>query len=158
MTDSSMLFEHLQEALDSDSESGFQQALQLVLAHFDCVVGTVHRHSADSKTLHLVAEQGIPAAIREQVTTIPVGKGMAGLAAERRAPVQVCNLQTDTSGDVRPGAKTTEMEGAVTLPILDGDTLLGTFGIAKPQKYEFTEEEIATLEGAARTMVPFLRE
>ena len=33
------------------------------------------------------------------IATIPVGKGMAGLAVERGRPVDACNLQTDASGD-----------------------------------------------------------
>jgi len=70
---------------------------------------------------------------------------MAGIAAERRKPVEMCNLQTDTSGVARPAARETKVEGSVAVPmLLDGD-LYGTLGIAKPVPYDFTEREIQDL-------------
>jgi putative methionine-R-sulfoxide reductase with GAF domain len=85
------------------------------------------------------------------VQVIPIGKGMAGIAAMRREPVQVCNLQSDASGVVRPGAKLTQMEGSLAAPMLDGDRLCGVFGIAKPVPYEFTpaEQQLLLAVGAA---------
>ena len=72
---------------------------------------------------------------------IPVGKGMAGIAAERKQPVQVCNLQTDDSGVARPSAKLTQMEGSLAAPMLvDGD-VRGVLGIAKPTAYDFSDAE-----------------
>ena len=44
---------------------------------------------------------------------IPFGKGMAGICAERREPVSMCNLQTDDSGVARPTAKETKVAGAL---------------------------------------------
>lgn len=50
--------------------------------------------------------------VLSKLSEIPIGKGMAGIAAERRQPVEMCNLQiemcnlqTDTSEIARPGAK-----------------------------------------------------
>ena len=102
--------------------------------------------------LELVVHQGMPDALLPTVAKIPIGKGMAGLAAERRQPVQVCNLQTDTSGDVRPGAKLTRMEGSIALPILVAGALRGTLGVAKPIEYEFTSEEIRDLTAVATAL------
>ncbi|EPR67791.1 Signal transduction protein [Cyclobacterium qasimii M12-11B] len=79
------------------------------------------------------------------MSTIPVGKGMAGIAAERMEAVQVCNLQTDDSGVVRPGAKDTKVEGAITAPMILEGKLYGTLGIAMKDPYEFNEEEIKAL-------------
>ena len=76
-----------------------------------------------------------------QVRHIPVGKGMAGLAALRREPVQTCNLQTDESGVAKPGAKRTRMQGSVAAPIIVDGELRGTIGVAKPQAYEFSRDE-----------------
>lgn len=79
------------------------------------------------------------------MSTIPVGKGMAGIAAERMEAVQVCNLQTDDSGVVRPGAKDTKVEGAITAPMIVEGKLYGTLGIAKKDPYEFNDKETKAL-------------
>jgi GAF domain-containing protein len=118
--------------------------LELLTRHFDCVVGTIHLLQSDG-LLHLAAQRGLPPPVLDKVTVIPIGKGMAGIAAERRQPVQVCNLQTDQSGVARPGAKLTQMEGSLASPMLDGERLAGVLGVAKPVAYEFTADELALL-------------
>ena len=115
--------------------------LEVVTTHFDCPVGTVHLLQKADGLLHLAAQRGLPPFVLDKVAVIPIGKGMAGIAAERRRPVQVCNLQTDSSGVVRPGAKMTQMEGSLAAPMLDGERLAGVFGIAKPVAYDFTAAE-----------------
>jgi L-methionine (R)-S-oxide reductase len=79
------------------------------------------------------------------IQSIPIGKGIAGVAAERRQPVELCNLQTDSSGIAREGAKTTQVQGSLAVPVLDGVRLCGTLGIGKREAYDFTEEEKAGL-------------
>ena len=80
----------------------------------------------DDGMLHLAAASaGMPEAVLAIIQTIPVGKGMAGLAVERRQAVNACNIQTDTSGDVRPGARATAMAGAVVVPIFRGEDVIG---------------------------------
>ena len=123
----------------------WDQLLSTVLSHFGCPVGSVHVLAPGDGLLHVRAAAGIPPAIRAQVERIPVGKGMAGLAAERRAPVGACNLQTDASGDVRPGAKLTEMKGALCVPMLAGDELRGTFGVARPDEHVYDAAETTLL-------------
>ncbi len=81
------------------------------------VAGTVHRRVGDN--LVLAAAVNIPPPVLAATMTIPKGKGMAGLAWERRMPVQTCNLQEDQSGDVRPGAKAVQAMAAIALPVLD---------------------------------------
>lgn len=114
--------------------------LERVTQHFDCPVGTLHLLAEDG-LLHLAAQRGLPQPVLDKVQVIPIGKGMAGIAAQRREPVQVCNLQTDASGVVRPGAKLTQMEGSLAAPMLDGDRLHGVLGVAKPVAYDFTAAE-----------------
>jgi putative methionine-R-sulfoxide reductase with GAF domain len=121
--------------------TGFQSVLDTVLSHGRCLVGTIHRWDAATQQLHLVCHRGIPEAIMQQVRTVPLGKGMAGLAAQRRECVSVCNLQTNQSGDVRPGAKLTGMEGAIAVPMLVNGELCGVLGVAKPTAHEFSESE-----------------
>ena len=130
---------------DGDSDVRLQAALEEVISAFDCSVGTIHSVDAASGMLALRAQRGIPEAIMDKVRLIPIGKGMAGLAAARREPVQVCNLQTDDSGVAKPGAKLTQMEGSIAAPMLVGDKLCGTIGIAKPTPYEFSKDESALL-------------
>ena len=119
--------------------------LGLLLTHYDCPVGTVHVLDPEDRELHLAAQRGLPPPVLDKVGRIPIGKGMAGIAAERRTPVQVCNLQEDASGVVRPGARLTRMEGSLAAPMLDGERLFGVLGVAKPTAYDFTPAETQLL-------------
>jgi GAF domain-containing protein len=133
-----------------------ERVLSLAVAHFRADSGTVHLLREDG-VLHLVAaSRGIPEVVLAAVRTVPVGKGMAGLAVERAKPVDACNLQTDTSGDVRPGARATGLQGAIVVPILrrsaDGDRAVGAFGIANRAERTFSASEQALLVELARTL------
>jgi signal transduction protein with GAF and PtsI domain len=131
--------------LEAPGNPPWPRLIELLLRHFDCSVGTVHLLDKKTGLLQLAAQTGLPPVLLDKVATIPVGKGMAGIAAERRQPVQVCNLQSDTSGVVRPGAKLTRMEGSVAVPMLDGEVLTGVLGVAKPVAYDFTPAETQLL-------------
>jgi signal transduction protein with GAF and PtsI domain len=145
MSKPSPLLADLDALLPAGGTPSWDAVLARVLAHFDCPVGTIHLMDPVSGMLKLAASRGLPPPVLDKVGTIPIGKGMAGIAAERREPVQVCNLQTDASGVVRPGAKLTKMEGSLAAPMLDGQRLCGVFGVAKPFEYEFTAAETALL-------------
>jgi len=135
---------------NGNEPSNLLQVLELVLAHFNCATGTIHGLDPKSGLLILLAQRGIPEVIMDKVSRIPIGKGMAGIAAERKQPVQVCNLQSDASGVAKPGAKETRMEGSVTVPMLvDATFLRGVLGVAKPVAYEFTPAELETLSAIA---------
>src|ERR1700692_446291 len=102
------------------SAGNLQGVLDLTLEHFRADTGTIHLLESDG-VLHLkAASAGIPPPVLDAVRLVPIGKGMAGLAVQRREPVSVCNLQTDASGSVRPGAKATGMEGALVVPVFMG--------------------------------------
>ncbi|MEQ1862719.1 MAG: GAF domain-containing protein [Chthoniobacteraceae bacterium] len=142
-----MLPESLSAALESPDPA--DAVLHVALAHFGCATGTVHvlRDGA----LKLSAHVNIPAPLLPIIDTVPIGKGIAGLAAQRCAPVDMCNLQTDTSGDARPAAKTTGMEGSIAVPMLVDGELCGVLGVAKPHAHEWTSAEKSELmEIAAR--------
>jgi putative methionine-R-sulfoxide reductase with GAF domain len=140
------------ESIKNARESNWQVWLEDTLSMFDCVTGTLHVLDQGSQELELKAMQGIPDFLLPKMSRIPIGKGMAGIAAERKEAVQVCNLQTDDSGVVRPGAKDTKVEGAITAPMLWQGKLYGTLGIAKKDPYEFTSEESKTLMSIAAAM------
>ncbi|SKA76642.1 GAF domain-containing protein [Prosthecobacter debontii] len=126
--------------------------LQSVVADFDCVTGTLHRFDPVDNHLKLVAELGIPPQLMPVIQAIPIGKGIAGAAAQRREPVELCNLQTDTSGVAREGAKQTQVQGSLAVPVLDGERLCGTLGIGKRVPYDFTETEKARLVAEATSV------
>jgi transcriptional regulator with GAF, ATPase, and Fis domain len=119
--------------------------LQQTLQSFGCVSGTLHRLDPADGLLKLVVHSGIPESIMPMIQVIPVGKGIAGAAAESRAPVELCNLQTDTSGVAKPEAKKTQVQGSIAVPVLRGTELRGTLGIGKREPYEFTAAERSAL-------------
>jgi L-methionine (R)-S-oxide reductase len=139
-----------------DSEINWQQLLSGIIAAFDCSTGTLHFLDKESGLLKLQAQQGIPEFLLPKMMEIPVGKGMAGIAAERRQPVEMCNLQTDESGVARPAAKETKVEGSIAVPMLLDGELYGVVGIAKPVPYDFTVEEQNNLMKIGEEMCRYL--
>ena len=123
----------------------WQEVLSEILSSLDCATGTVHFLNKNTSLLNLKVQQGIPDFLIPKVSVIPIGKGMAGIAAERREPIEMCNLQTDKSGVARPAAKETKVEGSIAVPMMLNDTLYGILGIAKPVSYDFTEKEVNDL-------------
>ncbi|HEX5054750.1 MAG TPA: GAF domain-containing protein [Planctomycetota bacterium] len=144
---------HLAEA----PTPAWHTVLDRIMRHFDCPVGTVHLLDDTDGMLHLAAQRGLPPPVLDKVQVIPIGKGMAGIAAERREPVQVCNLQTDASGVVRPGARLTQMEGSLAAPMLAAEKLCGVLGIAKPTAYDFSEAETGLLMDIGARLAQHLR-
>jgi L-methionine (R)-S-oxide reductase len=129
------------------------EALRCIVHHFDADTGTLHLLEDDG-ILHLKALSGeFPPPILAIIQKIPVGKGMAGLAVARGKPVDACNIQTDTSGDVRPGARATGVEGAIVVPVFDGDRVVGALGVANHKERVFNVEEKAALIEVARALV-----
>jgi putative methionine-R-sulfoxide reductase with GAF domain len=123
----------------------------------------VKRYGADTGTIHLLeggmlvlaAHVGIPEKVVGIIGRVPVGKGMAGLAAERNAPVDSCNIQTDQTGDVRPGAKATGVNGAIVVPIRDaGGQVRGTLGIGVHREHEYSADETERLLADAAKLAP----
>ncbi len=95
-----------------------QEWLGAALAEAGGCSGTVHR--LRDGVLRMTAAVAIPEPVQRVVAEIPHGKGMAGLAWERDQPVETCDLKTDETGDVRPGAKAVDAHAAVAIPVHDG--------------------------------------
>ncbi|HSJ68715.1 MAG TPA: GAF domain-containing protein [Anditalea sp.] len=127
--------------LQKTRELNWQNLLEDIIEAFDCSTGTIHTLSKETNLLELKAHRGIPDFLLPKMAQIPIGKGMAGIAAERRQPVEMCNLQNDTSGIARPSAKETKVEGSIAVPMLLEKELFGVLGIAKPIPYDFLDEE-----------------
>lgn len=124
--------------------------------HFEATTGTIHVANPGD-TLTLVASFGVPESLLPVIQTIPFGKGIAGVAAQRRKPITICNIQTDASGITRPGAKATGVEGAIAVPILEGKKLIGVLGIGKAQAHTYSTAEIKELRQHAKLLVEDLQ-
>jgi putative methionine-R-sulfoxide reductase with GAF domain len=133
------------DGLLKNNATNWQEVLSTIISTFDCTTGTLHFLDEKSGLLKVRAHQGIPPFLIPKLSEIPIGKGMAGIAAERREPVEMCNLQTDASGVARPAAKETKVEGSIAVPMMLNGKLYGTLGIAKPVPYDFTQEEVGDL-------------
>jgi putative methionine-R-sulfoxide reductase with GAF domain len=107
--------------------------------------GTLHRLDPADQLLKLVAQRGVPEQILPKIATIPIGKGIAGAAAERRAPVELCNLQTDLGGVAKPDARQTNVQGSLAVPCLHQGELRGTLGVGLMTPHDFTDAEKARL-------------
>ncbi len=86
-----------------------QEWLESFIARHDGIAGTVHVQRGED--LYLTAAHNIPPPVVAIVAHVPHGKGMAGVAQVKKSPVQTCNLQTDETGNIKPGAKAVERPG-----------------------------------------------
>jgi L-methionine (R)-S-oxide reductase len=140
------------ELLASLRTPDIDQSLRTLLAHFKCDIGTLHTLGADGK-LHLRAHTpGIPASILAASQVIPVGKGIAGLAAQNKKAINMCNLTQDSDPRIPVAAKSTDIIGAICVPMLKGDEVVGTLGIAVRTERIFTAAEEELLTDAARVI------
>jgi L-methionine (R)-S-oxide reductase len=140
--------------IDRSVRAGIEwnDALARILTEFAGDSGTIHL-LGDDGVLHLrAASAGIPQVVLDTIKDVPVGKGMAGLAVERRQPVNACNIQTDGSGDVRPGARATGLQGSIVVPILRGDDAIGALGVANRSERTFTDAETERLLDVGRVL------
>lgn len=132
------------------AEGGFDTALHLTVAHFSAHTGTLHLTGEDGNLHMKAASGGIPEPVLAIVRVIPPGKGMAGQAYVRKEPVTACNIQTDDSGDVKPGARATGMAGAIVVPVFSGDDAVGALGIANREERTFSDDEVRLLTEVGR--------
>jgi L-methionine (R)-S-oxide reductase len=135
-----------------------EKILRETLAKFNSETGTIHCLDEEKQLLHLAAQIGLPPQMLEFVKTIPVGKGIAGQVVAQNKPVTICNLQTDTSGVAKPGAKQTGVGGALCVPIRDGEKILGTLGIGTRREHEYSAAETSALQAVANSLGGLLKE
>jgi putative methionine-R-sulfoxide reductase with GAF domain len=115
------------------------------------VAGTVHEREGEN--LCMRAHVNIPPPVVKVTETIPKGKGMAGLAWERNKSVAVCNIKSDQSGDVRPGAKAVDAQSAIAIPVrgTDGE-VRAVVGIAWLGEREFSDADLDRFESLASAL------
>ncbi len=115
------------------------------------IAGTVHFLQGD--VLKLDSSVNIPPPVVRVTAEIPKGKGMAGLAWERGEVVATCNLKSDDSGDVRPGAKAVDAQAALAIPVhFASGALRAVVGIAFMGERSFSEEELQAFSAAAAAL------
>ena len=158
MIDNARLESTLRACLETDSpiETRLQSSVEEIARSFEAHTCTLHETDPSGEWLHLRAQIGLPPHILQITQTIPVGKGMAGICAERREPVTVCNLQSDGSGVARPAAKDTRVAGAIVVPVLDGDRVIATLGVGVPDDHEYSEEETRLLQSCGKLLAAAL--
>jgi L-methionine (R)-S-oxide reductase len=128
--------------------------LKEAMAEFECQTGTLHR--AEGEWLYLVSKEGIPEFLMDKISKIPFGKGIAGVAAESKGPVELCNLQQDLGGVAKEDARKTGVSGSLAVPILDENgKVLGTLGVGKVVPYEFSDQEKARLSEIGQQFVTY---
>src|SRR6185295_6508697 len=121
-----------------------QEWLESFIAAQGGIAGTVHVQRGDD--LFLTAAHNIPPPVVAIVAHVPHGKGMAGVAQVKKQPVQTCNLQTDQTGNIKPGAKAVDAQAAIALPVLDDAGMVrAVVGIAWNKEGEIGEDEEKTL-------------
>ncbi len=121
----------------------YQEWLAAVLKDFQCQTGTIHRTAEDGVHLSLVVQIGVPEVLLDKISYIPFGKGIAGAAAEKREPIELCNLQQDLGGVARPDARKTNVSGSLAVPLFsaDGSRVIGVVGVGMISAHDFTCEE-----------------
>jgi L-methionine (R)-S-oxide reductase len=135
----------------TDTPDAVEQWLQSFVSGNGGAAGTVHR--VEDGELVLRAAYNIPEPVRRITARIPRGKGMAGLALERNQPVSTCNLKTDNTGDVRPGAKAVDAKAAVALPVHDsGGQVRAVVGIAYADERDLDDAQLAELSTRAKAL------
>ena len=148
------LLEQIDSAFKHSSErpTAFTEALRIVLADFNSETGTIHLLDPENQLLHLNAQVGLPPHMLEIVKTVPVGKGIAGQTVAQNKPVSMCNLQTDTSGVAKPGARQTGVGGVLCVPMRRDGIITGTLGIGTVRPHEYSAEESARLQEIANAL------
>lgn len=134
---------------NSERDSALQESLRLILSNFQSETGTIHQLDAEKQLLHLTAQVGLPPQMLDIIKTIPVGKGIAGQTVAQNKPVSICNLQTDSSGVAKPGAKQSGVGGALCVPVHRDGKIIGTLGIGTRRQHEYTLEETQRLQEIA---------
>jgi hypothetical protein len=116
------------------------------------IAGTVHMVTSPDE-LSLAAAVRIPEPVKQIVARVPRGKGMAGLALERDEPISTCNIKTDATGQVRPGARAVDARAGVALPVHDAaGKVRAVVGVAFTDEKALSESELAALAQSAASL------
>ena len=136
-----------------EKNAAHQTFLESLVAKVGGVAGTVHEQRGDD--LYLTAAHNIPPPVVAIVAHVPHGKGMAGIAQVRKEPVQTCNLQTDDSGTIKPGAKAVDAQAAIAVPVFDdAGEVRAVVGVAWAHERELSAEFEQSMMKMAAALPP----
>lgn len=134
------------------SSGAWDLALDRILRRFAADSGTIHVLGDDGRLQLKAASRELPDVVVEAVRSVPVGTGMAGLAVARKQPINTSNLQTDSSGDIRPSARATGLQGSIVVPMMRDGEAVGALGIGSRHERTFSEDEAALLMKVGRVL------
>jgi L-methionine (R)-S-oxide reductase len=138
--------------MSDESATPQQSWLESFVRHNGGIAGSVHLRSGPDE-LSLGATVNIPEPVRKVVLRVPRGKGMAGLALERNAAISSCNIQTDATGQVRPGARAVDAQAAVALPVHNASgEVRAVVGIAFAEERTISDADLLSLADAAASL------
>ena len=124
-------------------------------------VGSVHLAGlAGEGDIALVAAHNLPPAVQNGTSVIPLGKGMAGTAAQRQEAVAILDFQSDTTGVAVKAGRAAGSRGSLTLPVFapdDATRVVAVVGLGFAVVREFTDEEIETFNQDAATLLDIYR-
>lgn len=86
--------------------------------------------------------KAFPANVGSEGLTFSVGEGICGHAAATRKDVYVPDLEIDGSFRIRGGAGARGRGCLLAVPMVHGDELLGVLNFERPEKADFSAEEI----------------
>lgn len=118
------------------------------------MAGTIHTVDHAGDRLRLCAAINIPPPIQDIVREVPRGKGMAGLALARRAPVYTSAVGTCQTGVVRPRGRSVTSGAAVTLPVADAeDRIRAVVGVGYAEPRDIDDGLLDALRDGARDLL-----
>jgi GAF domain-containing protein/anti-sigma regulatory factor (Ser/Thr protein kinase) len=137
-------FHHL-----SIDENVMEQLLTRVREVLGTDTAAVYRLDDEEQTLVAHASQGLEEDV-ERGVRVPIGRGFAGVVAERRAPVRSRDL--DGVELVSPLMREKGIESLLGVPLVVEDRLLGVLHVGSREPREFTGDDVALLELAAERL------
>ncbi|MEJ2746968.1 MAG: GAF domain-containing protein [Anaerolineae bacterium] len=136
------------EAIDLPTMIG--RALSRVLAAVSASVGTVHLLDESGQHLQLVGQQGLAAAMADQLADTPSDMGLAGEVLRQKAPVVVPNIQTNEH--TRPIFRQSKLKRYVGVAMRVKGRVIGVLSALWESKRPFHPEDVDLLDSAADQM------
>jgi len=139
-----------------------QRLLEVVDAHCQPVVATLHLRSSDGRLARLLAARGLRAEARGKCREIPLDRDRGDRFLATRALLEMTTKRIDLAsedpaGDPLLDPGSSEPLGlALSVPVLERGEALGAFTVAFEEGARETEERVALLELIARASATLL--